>query len=107
LEKKKCAVKKYTECHDVQTSAYCFAQKCCKYIKKVDQPVKVVSCLVGKETCSVQKCACPHKRCECPSKVSYVCAGGKTYQNECVAKCAGASNIILGKCAKVCPPTSN
>jgi len=102
--KEKCHVHKYSQCHPIQTSQYCHAEKCCQYIKKVGKSLVVKNCKVGNEVCKTQKCACPYKRCECPSTVSYVCAGGRTYQNACVAKCAGATSVVSGKCAKVCPP---
>jgi len=58
----------------------------------------MLKCIDKEEKCKLVPCSCPLKSCSCPTTVSIVCADGKNYQNECVAKCAGAVKIIVGRC---------
>jgi len=64
----------------------------------------------GKKECSGSKCrqreCCKPKPpvtpkpCICPMIYKPVCAGTNTYSNECEAKCAGQSNLLVGACQK-------
>jgi hypothetical protein len=42
------------------------------------------------------------KNCGCPTGGNPVCAAGKTYENACLAKCAGIDIQSAGACA---PPS--
>jgi len=108
---KQCTPVIIDKCYSKVTRVGCTVQKCCKYERKGDI-VSLIKCVDGQETCTgtgtsgsggsngsgLVPCSCPLKSCQCSSDVAIVCADGKNYQNECVAKCAGAVEILTGRC---------
>jgi hypothetical protein len=100
---KECTPVIVEKCFKAQSRVGCTVNKCCKYEKK-DGIVTLIKCVDGKEECKLVPCTCPLKSCQCSQDVVPVCADNKTYQNECVARCAGSTTIIKGRCA-VAPPS--
>jgi hypothetical protein len=93
----KCKPIRFTKCSIQKLSPNCKAKKCCIY-EKNGNVIKQISCKTGEKRCSCSR-NCPKKRCDCPVEDNkIVCGDGKNYQNACLAKCSGASNVTIGKC---------
>jgi len=101
--KEVCETTVFTKCFHEVTRLGCKRRKCCKYEKK-GKEIKIKTCTEGPEFCELVPCGCPKKTCDCETKVKVVCGDGKTYQNECVAQCAGAIKIVEGRCPPIVPP---